>query len=74
MKGPSVEGDVIDMGWRITYHKPGHPDFVLDGESQAELRKGMIVRLVDRYDIQQTHEALSAWVHATGVTLDPSYT
>ncbi|MGH0031080.1 MAG: nuclear transport factor 2 family protein [Myxococcota bacterium] len=72
--GPKVEGDTLHVGWKITYHKAGHPDFVLEGASEARLRDGRIERLVDSYDEAKSQAALDAWSRETGIALDPSYT
>lgn len=72
-EGPDVEGDELRVGWTVTYHKEGLPDFVLRGRSLARFSGEKIVLLVDSYD-QQINEEVAAWTRETGVKLDPSYT
>ena len=71
---PVVEGQEMRVDWSIDYHKPGLPDFHLEGRSEVELRDGQIVRLVDHYDEATTNAALAEWTAATGIELDPRYT
>jgi hypothetical protein len=71
---PEVDGDELRLVWKVIYHKPGEPDFVLPGRSMARLRDGRIALLVDAYDEEQVAADLAAWREQTGVALDPSYT
>ncbi|MEM7409987.1 MAG: hypothetical protein AAF430_07125 [Myxococcota bacterium] len=71
---PEIEDDSLEVDWSIIYHKPGLPDFVLEGRSRVEYRDGVIARLVDSYDEAATNQALAAWTADTGIQLDPSYT
>lgn len=73
-EGPEVEGDEMRVGWAVTYHKEGLPDFVLRGNSLARITAGRIVLLVDSYDEGRVEAELAEWTHETGLELDPSYT
>jgi hypothetical protein len=69
---PEIEGEELRVGWTVTYHKPGWPDFVLRGQSFARIRDDRITLLVDSYDERVAGE-LADWSRKTGVRLDPSY-
>ena len=71
--GPEVDGEELRVAWKLTYHHPDWPDFVLLGRSLARLHDGRIVLLVDSYDDEQVAAALADWTRETGVELDPSY-
>lgn len=69
---PEVDGDAMEVGWKVLYHRDDTPDFVLPGRSRVELRDGRIAKLVDSFEAQ-AFEDMKAWVAETGVALDPSY-
>lgn len=72
--GPHVEGDEMRVAWKITYHKAGLPDFVLEGRSIVGYRGDRIARLVDAYDEESVGASVAEWTGKTGVQIDPSYT
>lgn len=71
---PEVEGETLRIGWKVTYHEPGLPDFVLPGRSLARVQDDRITLLVDSYDEEQVGADLADWTRRTGIELDPSYT
>lgn len=70
---PEVDGDEMQVSWKVTYHKEDHPDFVLPGKSMARVADGKLVLLVDSYD-PSVNDDLAKWVEQTGLKIDPSYT
>jgi hypothetical protein len=71
---PEVDGDEIRLVWKVTYHSPDWPDYVLPGRSMVHYRDGRIALLVDTYDPDRVAADLADWTRETGVELDPSYT
>jgi hypothetical protein len=69
---PEIDGEELRVGWVVTYHEPGSPDFVLRGRSFARVHDDRITLLVDSFDAGVVRE-LSDWSRETGVRLDPSY-
>ena len=70
--GPRMADDDMEMGWTVTYHKPGVPPFVLRGRSHVRYANGKITYLADSYDPSVAGD-FAAWQRASGLTLDPSY-
>lgn len=71
--GPSVEGDEMQVGWKVVYHLDGQPSFALPGRSTVRYAGDRIAYLVDAYDDATVSADFSAWQRQTGIALDPSY-
>jgi hypothetical protein len=71
--GPEIVGDEMRLGWKVTYHQTGLPDYVLLGHSVVRYAGGRIVYLTDIYEPGQD-AYLAEYQRANGVALDPSYT
>lgn len=70
--GPEVTGDVVRIGWTVTYGREGLEPFPLRGRSEVRYRDGRIAYLGDSYDASMEKDA-AEWTARTGVTLDPRY-
>lgn len=72
--GPTVEGNEMQVGWKVIYHLAGKPSFTLPGRSTVRYTGDQIAYLCDAYDDAQVNADFAAWQRATGLQLDPSYT
>jgi hypothetical protein len=71
--GPEISGDEMQIGWKVTYTKPGVPPFVLRGRSTARYVGDKIAYLSDAYDAAMDEE-MAAWQRESGMQVDASYT
>ncbi len=70
---PELDGDELRITWTVTYRKGDLDPFVLHGRTVARGRDGKIGALSDLYD-DSVERDLAAWVAATGVEVNASYT
>jgi hypothetical protein len=73
-EGPTINGDELQMGWKVVYHLEGKPSFTLPGRSTVRYAGDRIVYLEDAYDDARVGSDFAAWQRETGIELDPSYT
>jgi hypothetical protein len=71
--GPEVSGDEMQVGWKVTYTKPGVPTFVLRGRSTARYAGDKIAHLCDAYDAAMDAQ-MAAWQRDSGMAIYASYT
>ena len=67
-----MTGDVIRIGWTVSYGKDELEPFPLRGHTEVRCRDGKIAYLGDSYDAEMEKDA-AAWMTRSGVTLDPGY-
>ena len=72
--GPSIDGNEMQMGWKVLYHLDGKPSFTLPGRSTVRYAGDKIAYLSDVYDDAAVSADFAAWQRQTGIALDPSYT
>lgn len=72
--GPTVDGNEMQVGWKVIYHLEDQPSFTLPGRSTVRYAGDQIAYLCDAYDDAQVGADFAAWQRATGLQLDPSYT
>jgi hypothetical protein len=70
--GPDVEGDVIRIGWTVTYDREGLEAFPLRGRTEVRYCDGKIAYLGDSYDASMERDA-AEWSARNGVTVDARY-
>ena len=70
--GPDVAGEVIRIGWTVTYGKEGLESFPLRGRTEVRYRDGRIAYLGDSYDASMTKDA-AEWSARNNFTVDPGY-
>jgi hypothetical protein len=62
---PSVDGDTLEMKWRVTYTKAGAPDLVISGIELAIFEGDRIARLRDVMD-PEALKNMGQWMAAHG--------
>ena len=70
--GPDVAGDVIRIGWTVTYGRDALEPFALRGRTEVRYRDGKIAYLGDSYDASMERDA-AEWSARNNVKVDPSY-
>lgn len=69
---PRTEGDTVTVDWAASYARAGAPNLRFEGRSQATVRDGRIVALVDEYTPEESGRMV-AWLAAHAPELDVSY-
>jgi hypothetical protein len=69
---PEVDGDVIRIGWTVTYGKTGLEPFPLRGRTEVRYRDGKIAYLGDSYDADMERYA-AEWSARNNFSVDPGY-
>jgi len=65
---PTVDGDTLEMKWRVTYTKAGAPDLVISGTEVAIFEGDRISRLRDVFD-PEAEKGLGEWMATHGAKL-----
>lgn len=65
---PTLDGDTVNMTWKVTYTKAGCPDLVISGREIAAFRGEQIARLEDVFD-PEAETAMGEWMAAYGAKL-----
>lgn len=65
---PTVDGDTLEMKWRVTYTKSGAPDLVISGTEVAVFDGDRIARLRDVFD-PEAEKNMGQWMTAHGALL-----
>jgi len=65
---PTVDGDTLEMKWRVTYTKAAAPDLVISGTEVAIFEGDRIARLRDVFD-PEAQKGMGEWMAAHGAKL-----
>jgi hypothetical protein len=69
---PEVDGDRVEIDWKVHYERGDAPRLSFAGRSIATVTDDHITSLVDRYDDAEV-EKIGAWMQQYGQGLDGSY-